>query len=395
MDLSYWITIPTYWDVGNGNEIRTVFDHPTPLHSDGTLARMLESFRCLKTKAPILIIVGTSQPDPDFLAHQKVESLLKPFAKEMDIFLVSEKNLPSINKHIQIPFLKIGSYGDIRNVQHAIPYLAGAQAVFGIDDDEIIVDPDYLDKGLASLGKPFGEDIIGGMAGPYFDSNGEYRLLDAPNLASEPNMFLKKNFFMNAALEKVMETKELKRSNVAFGGNMCVTRETIEKTCHDPYIPRGEDYDYVITALSQGVPFYYHPSMGIVHLPPDSTGSQAGDNVNKLVSDIKRFIYVREKFYYLAKLDEEYSVTVEELLPYPGIYLDKNIDMHKEGVEALLSRYPKNFNAQSAETLVKHAQEAAHKHIPIFLEYHRMWKRVLPEIGQSDIIKNEVMALRI
>ena len=59
-----------------------------------------------------------------------------------------------------------------------------------------------------------------------------------------------------------------------------------------------EDYDYVINAAMDGVFWYFCPELRIVHLPPDSTGSQAGDKLGKLVADIRRFIYMREKFRY-------------------------------------------------------------------------------------------------
>jgi len=57
--------------------------------------------------------------------------------------------------------------GNIRNVQLAVPFSQGADAVIGIDDDEIIEDPAFLSKVERWIGKKFNGDVIGGMAGPF------------------------------------------------------------------------------------------------------------------------------------------------------------------------------------------------------------------------------------
>ena len=396
--MEHWITVPTYWDTSGGKTPKTRFDHPTSLNEEGTMARMLESFKNLNTKAPVLIILGTNAPDPHFEAHKKVESILKPFAKAMDIFLVSESNLQNVNGLLSKGLLSLDGYGNIRNVQHAIPYLMGAQSVVGIDDDEIITDAYYLDKVLDHLGKPLNGDVVGGMAGPYFNGEGEYRLADASSLANEQNIFLKKNYYMNAALEKVMEppqTASITKSNVAFGGNMCVTRSTIEKVCHDPYILRGEDYDYVATAMMEGINFYFHPHIGIVHLPPDSTGSQAGDNHNKLECDIRRFIYVREKYYRMADNHPGQPAAIEDFMPYPGVYLDKGIDMRRQGVEALVSKYPGRFSESAAEDVLDEAIRIAKDKIDEFMELHCSWKVVLPAAAGDEGIRECILDMKI
>ena len=131
---------------------------------------------------------------------------------------------------------------------------------------------------------------------------------------------------MDEALKKVMsQDEEIVKSNVAFGGNMSISRKTIRNVCHDPYIPRGEDYDYVINARMKGLSFFFQPGMGIIHLPPDSTGSQAGDNVSKMLADIKRFIYMRKKMEY-----KEEAFDYDFLLPYPRIYLSEDLDLESQ-----------------------------------------------------------------
>ncbi|MBU4444898.1 glycosyltransferase, partial [bacterium] len=281
-----WIAVPTYWSYPTnkvGEEI-SIFDHPSALDSQGTLARTLECFTHLTMDFHVVIVVAVSHSDLSSKAHEKVLSIAKRFTDKLSIYLVSQENLGLVNRHLEEPMLRLDSYGNIRNVQLAVPYAMGADVVVGIDDDEIIEDRDYLEKVVRYIGKEYNGDFVGGMAGPYYDRNGSFQLEEAEELGEFKNIFRKKNSFMNEALKKVMREAPLKgivRSNVAFGGNMCMARKTIEQICHDPFIPRGEDYDYVINAKMKGINFYFQPDMKITHLPPDSPASQAGDNMKK------------------------------------------------------------------------------------------------------------------
>jgi GT2 family glycosyltransferase len=96
---------------------------------------------------------------------------------------------------------------------------------------------------------------------------------------------------------------------------MVMPRETIARVCHDPYIPRGEDYDYVINVAMAGIFWRFCPTMRIVHLPPDSTGSQAADTASKLLADIRRFIYMREKMRLHAERFPDERFDPDYLLP--------------------------------------------------------------------------------
>jgi len=383
-----WIAVPTYWTFPNGQpgEERTAFDHPTPLDEEGTLVRTLDAFRGFTGDFRVLVVAAGTNPALGADIHARVAGLIRPFAKDFPLFLASPANLPSLNALLSEPILSLDSYGNIRNVQLALPYLAGATCVAGIDDDEVVEDRDYPAKAAQYLGSIREGVAVGGKAGPYFDRDGEYRIAGAEQLAACPNMFLKKNFFMNEALKRVMEprgARELVKANVAFGGNMVMSRATIARICHDPYIPRGEDYDYVINAAMDGVLFFFQPDMGIVHLPPDSTGSQAGDKASKLVADIRRFIYMREKVRLYRELMPDGPLDERYLMPYPGVYLDPAIDLLAHGVVALNEKYPEYCSEWPPEILVTDAERTARVKAREFFDYQERWRRVLVRAGQT------------
>jgi len=387
MSFKTWITVPTYWGhpTGVSGPESFIYDHPTPLDILGTIPRMLDSFLKLEGDFSLFFIAGSVHKSIEQDVHRKVLSVLEPYSKRFkDILLLSDVNIGGINRLLPEPLLSLSSYGNIRNAQIAVPYLLGCENIIGIDDDEIILDTQYVNKALEYIGKVYNGDFVGGMAGPYFDSNGEFRIMGAESLENCTNMYEKKNYFMNEALKKVLSTPGLKISNVSFGGNMVISREVIETTCFDPYIPRGEDYDYVISAKTAGFNFYTRPDMPIVHLPPDSTGSQAGDSIRKLAADVKRFIYVKEKHTYHWENYPNERFDIAYVMPYPGVYLEKSIDeLLEDGRRCLVDVYPGNFDEKSAAEFVDNAYEAAKVKAREFFVYRELWRKSLTSMQSN------------
>ena len=378
-----WITIPTYWgDYGTPDNPPCIdFDHPTALNGEETLSRTLESICRLPGDFRLLIILAVTHPEYLTEAAHKVQQIIAHFHNLKRVFLATPEAAAEINRHLDDPILRMDSYGNIRNVQLFVPYCLGADYVIGIDDDEIIEDPKYLEKVLKAFSD---HSAAGGLAGPYFDREGEFRLKGAEALGKIDNIFLKKNFYMNEALKTAMARfSEVHRSVIAFGGNMVFTRKTISSVCHDPYIPRGEDYDYVINALMCGIYFFYHPEMGIVHLPPDSTGSQAGDNIRKLKADIRRFLYMKIKIEEHRKRFPEEAFSLKLLDPYPGAFLIDRDELVRQAKAALPEGYPEIIDRSTAEAFVEQAMEAASRKCGEFFEYRERWRRILSICGED------------
>ncbi len=395
-----WIAVPTYWThpAGELGENKTVFDHPTPLNQEGTLARTLESFTRLNGRFKVIIVAAGTSPAIGGRVHRRVAELIQPFARRLELYLASPANLDGLNQALSDPILKLDSYGSIRNVQLIVPFALGCDAVAGIDDDEIVPDVDFMTK-VARIGQSRADgQVIGGMAGPYYDARGQYAIEGAEELADCPNIFLKKNFFMNRAIARGMTQAEadgLIRSNVAFGGNMVMSRLNIARTCHDPYIARGEDYDYVINAAMDGIYYYFQPAMRITHLPPDSTGSQAADKQSKLLADISRFIYMQEKMRYHRQYFPQEAFDPSYLQPYPGPYLDPAVDLADEAVRSLDEKYPDFRRTNRPEDYAANALDMARIKAREFFEYRGRWRSVLDSLDKNDGFRAACGALKV
>ena len=381
-----WITIPTYWgDYGTPENPPCIdFDHPTAPDGNETLSRTMESICGLPGDFSILVILAVTHKEYLETVRKRVRSILAPYQKRKRLYLAAQEEVDQINiivnesrySTLKQPFLKLGSCGNIRNVQLFVPYCLGAEYLVGIDDDEIIEDTDYLRKTVAFL---TAEGGAGGLAGPYHDREGDYRIKGAEALEPLGNLFLKKNYFMNEAMKKSMRrSPEVHPNVIAFGGNMVFTRKTVGLVCHDPYIPRGEDYDYVINALMKGIRFYFHPEAGIVHLPPDSTGSQAGDNIRKLRADIRRFIYMSVKLEMHRHYFPNEYFDSNLLNPYPGAFAVESAELIKQGKIALKARYPDAMDERVVENFVDQAAAEAPGRVKEFFHYRELWERRLP-----------------
>ncbi|MBF9016904.1 MULTISPECIES: hypothetical protein [unclassified Oceanispirochaeta] len=386
-----WITIPTYWgDYGSPDNPPCIdFDHPTSPDGEETLSRTMGSLCRLSGDFNLLIVLAVTHIEYLQKVRKRVEQILEPFRSEKKLYLVTPTEVEQINSLLKTPLLKMDSYGNIRNVQLFVPYCSGAEFVIGIDDDEIVEDREYLKKALNAMNE---NDDIGGMAGPYYDREGEFRLKGAEALFQEENIFLKKNYYMNEALKIAMSGESSPApGSVAFGGNMVFRRDTIARVCHDPFIPRGEDYDYVINALMKGIRFYFHQDIGIVHLPPDSTGSQAGDNVRKLKADIRRFLYMKTKLTEHRKQCPQENFSYDLLNPYPGAFLDDSKDLPEHAVSALLKGYSDHFDAESSRDFVKQASEESVRKAAEFFNYRQLWHEQL-SLNSTDTVIGAAIA---
>jgi len=138
----------------------------------------------------------------------------------------------------------------------------------------------------------------------------------------------------------------------------------------------------------KGVNFYFQPSMSIVHLPPDSTGAQAADKMSKLMSDIRRFIYMQYKMKIHSERYPTERVPMDYVLPYPGPYLDLSVDLAAHAVRALDELYPEfRKNGGNPDALVADAVQTAKIKTDEFFEYRVKWEKAIRALEDNPKAK--------
>jgi hypothetical protein len=362
------LSIPTYWCGPEGRRAgEPVYDHPTCLGQEGTLARCLESIPDFEG-LHVNLVLATTSADIDAFARAKVGRILKeslPAGVEASIFGRPELSrlegkLRDRNLGHLIPLIGIEGYGHVRNASIFAALLLNMDALLLIDDDEVLVDgPEFLTRIHDHLAQ--GKQAL---AGYYLNKDSGYLLPDADQAWDEA---WGKREAMNQGFRQVIGAERITKTPFVFGGNMCMTKKVMTQVLFDPWITRGEDIDYLITAKSKGIDFLLDPALPVLHLPPSHSSSRW----KQVEQDVIRFIYQRDKLVALG-------VTPDALDPYPGLFLRDDMEQRLgKAVELLAEAYEEageEEKARAARALVTMA--ASRSQVPdisSFLKALDLW----------------------
>jgi hypothetical protein len=311
-----WVVIPTYWGKNGTKENPSdtgTFDHPTELDGIQTLERTIENITQFEDSFNILVLLAVTHKKYKSLAKARVEAILSKYKTQKDIYLICNDDIDEFNTKFNGSPLNLKTYGSIRNVQLAIPYFMGADYIIAIDDDEIISDKNYFKK-VSELMNNKDIDILSGV---YKNDKGSFLLPEVDS--KDLNPYVQKFNLINSVITNAMNNSlQPHKTYVGFGGNMIFSRKVIKSVCFDEYIPRGEDFDYILNALDANYSAYFDKSIPIVHLPIIHNDREGG---LKILNDIKRHIYTYYK-------KQSLNMNVNQDI-YPGEFL-KSIEKLKQ-----------------------------------------------------------------
>ncbi|MBT7782679.1 MAG: glycosyltransferase [Anaerolineae bacterium] len=372
---SIWIVIPTYW----GDADSGIYDHPTPLDEDGTLAFLLESL-CEQDSPPsfsALILVSTTKAEYASQATARVQQIIAPYIQKLNLHIADIKTAQFLDQELQtheidLQIASMRGYAAVRNLQLLIPAAMGAEVIIAIDDDEVLP-KNYLQQATKRIGKDFEGEKITGIAGPYLSEEGSPYISEAEKVS---NILVDKSVFMNETMRQLMAyPDELKKTPMALGGNMIFHRDLFTQVGFDPDITRGEDIDYLINACIEGQSFYFDPKLTITHLPPRHFEAP---QYAKMRQDVIRFIYEREKL-------SSHNLSPGDFLLYPGHLL--NEDFISAALEALRTvatpEIIKKFGAP--KEIIVLAQDYAKKRVRKYETFSTNWRKAVQALGIQKI----------
>jgi len=323
---NFTMVIPTYWGhaEGTGGREKTAFDNPTGLHTNGTLPRLLETLRIF-AELPGRIVVISVANDPEIapLVSDKVDRLIAAYRRRFDIVNLSQTTLDTIRRqlgHLGVSdqacgLLNLDNYAAVRNICGLAGVLNASPYTIFIDDDEVFTDPDFLRKIQSNMGRHIDGQAIEALAGYYLQPE-TYRL-DESKVPAWRAPYWNNAAAMNAAFDQVIgQGPRLQPTPFVFGGNMTVCLRVLKQVPFDPRITRGEDIDFLLNLRIYGITFYLDRTLAIKHLPPSSPQPAW----KKLREDALRFLYERKK------LNDHPQLNLNELQPYPGMFLGDDLE---------------------------------------------------------------------
>jgi glycosyltransferase involved in cell wall biosynthesis len=233
-------------------------------------------------------------------------------------FLFSSLNLKGLRNYLDhrnfkelSSLIDLKGFSKIRNTGLLLAQALSVEAVLFIDNDEVIEDPDFLNIACEHLDEEWNGKVVSGKGGFYVNRDGKILL---PPQHLWWRFLWNKAKGMNQVWEKILSSRDrLVSSPLLLGGNLVLHASLFQSIPFDPFIPRGEDTDYLINAYRWGFSLFFDPKLRIRHLHPERTTTFYNE---ELKGDIERFLYEREK------VKEGFDLDLD---PYPGYFLKRTL----------------------------------------------------------------------
>lgn len=393
------MVIPSYWARERGvgwKDGDAIYDHPTPLDSEGTLLRAIQSIEILNDKDFQLVIIAVATAeDIEKQVEKKVANIIKSASATtgVEILLFGSSNLKQVHellisdgKKEDIDLLKLRGYSNVRNLCTFISHILGSDVAVLIDDDEVFEDREFMSKAKEFIGKNIGGGIVNAVAGYYLQPDGNYQL----KKRFRPWMrYWDKYERMDEAFDKVIGTDpRLKETPFVFGGNMIIHRNLFNVVPFDPGVPRGEDIDFLITAKMFGFTFFLDNQLSIKHLPPSKTYPIW----MQLREDSNRFIYERAKIENQREKKGMNRVYPEDFDPYPGCFLKNDLEEKIEkSCKQLSEEYLAEGESRSSEEALKNIVLAKTDAVPKYdpfqsvCELQKRWQELMKYSSKREV----------
>ena len=392
--------IPTYWGRTGLKAGDAIYDHPTPLRAEGTLARALKSIKTLEEKPSLVLVIAVAtSKDIEEKVEKKVFGIVNSVSRTLGtrVLVFGYSHLARVHalilgegKEEYKPLLRLHGYSNVRNTALFLSHALGYEAVLFIDDDEVFEDPEFISKAKEFIGRKVRGKRIYGVAGYYLQPDGDYRIKKRFRRWMK---YWNKYEKMNEAFDRIIATEpRLKETPFAFGGNMVIHRNLFATIPFDPHVPRGEDVDFVISARMFGFRFFLDNQLSIKHLPP----RKAQPLWLRMRQDIYRFVYERVKIESQKDVKGATRVSPEDFDPYPGAFLRRDLMKKIEkSCRLLAEEYLARGDRKGYEETLKNVALAKTDAVPKFdafdrfCEFRKRW-RGLMRFARRREIRSEI-----
>jgi glycosyltransferase involved in cell wall biosynthesis len=354
--------------------------------------RAIESLNILEDQdfTLILTVCFDQTGGDEEVSFSEMDRLLREELKNLGLqraLIFSSQHLEQLRRYLEernfrnfYSLIDLKGFSKIRNTGLLLAQALSMDVAIFIDNDEVIEDPSFLMVACEYLNRKWKGKVVCGKGGFYVNPDGTILL---PSQHLWWRFLWNKTKWMNRVWEKILSSKErLVPSSLLLGGNLVLHRNLFSHVPFDPYIPRGEDTDYLINATQLGFCLLFDKQLQIKHLHPERTENfyQA-----ELRGDIERFLYEREK----TKVGLGMNLD-----PYPGCFLKWTLYPKAVLTSFFLSLdYLGRKEWKKAKRCIANLNSIFQKRNEGWLNYLRFrrdWEMMMKEIrtqGMNDILK--------
>jgi glycosyltransferase involved in cell wall biosynthesis len=381
------VIIPTYISSSRRrSEVKGIisnYDHTTNINEPGELGRCLDSLAHIKDVGLIIILVAADR-SVEAEAIQKVRNTAAAHSK-LNIMAIGQAELDIIRKrmedlNIEEVNTQIGlrGYGAVRNLGLLLANVFGFDVAIFLDDDEVIDDVDFIEKATYGIGKLTKNGIpILAKTGYYINDEGSYLSKWEDKWY---NRFWQQGEAFNEWISKALTGPRISRGNHVCGGCLAIHKESFLRIPFDPWIPRGEDLDYLLNLRMYGGDLWFDNQWFLRHLPP-----QTPHEGNRFRQDIFRWLYEYSKLEYSHSLIDLQKITAKSLEPYPGPFLEKGLRW-RISVTAFLrsfARPDKKAYRRAAKDARGEGTKYAQDNCTNYFAFQQIWPQIMVRLSSD------------
>lgn len=381
------VVIPTFWTRRKGrftDRLINVYDHPTPIDEEGTLAACLRSLEQVSGLGRVVIIVAATDASVEHEAEDHVRQIADSFPR-MDTLVFGPAELGSLHRRLEqlefsdmVPGVSLTGYGAVRNAGLLVAAALGCEAVVFLDDDEIVTDRDFLARAVEGLGMKTSEGkVIYAKSGLSTDESGSARIPDNGHWA---DAFWRVDEKFNSAMAEAIKPPRMRPSNIAVGGCLALHRDMYANVSFDPWVLRGEDIDYLINARMHGADVFMDNEWRVVHKPPSGPSEALA-----LRQDVYRFIYEHRKLEFARSQIDLRKLSAAALKPYPGDMVGSGVTWRAFVTAILHALTGKEFGAfiGVAKAALSGASRYARQNCDNYFAFQRRWPLAMDSLWED------------
>ena len=274
----------------------------------------------------------------------------------------------------------------MRNLGLVISNILGFDSVVFLDDDEVVEDPEFLIKAMYGLGKLTRREIpILAKSGYYLNAKGSFLSMSQNKWY---NHYWQQGSAFNNWITKAMSGPRLSRSNHVCGGCLSLHKQAYMRVPFDPWIPRGEDLDYLINLRMYGSDVWFDNQWYLVHLPP-----QERHEGHRFRKDIFRWIYEYHKIEFSQSQIDLLQIKPSSLEPYPGPFLERGLEKRIKRTALLrsLARPDRAAYRKAAHVATNEAIEYAQKYCDRYFEFQRIWMQIMAQTENDKVLQQALI----
>ena len=322
------IVIPSYW-AGDAASLNApgAYDHASAPSSercelDRCLAS-LEQVRGLPRVIVLLVCPQGAEPAIEarvrgiLAAHPDIRTML---VREREAAAVVDR-VGELAPKVRGEAVSLRGYGAIRNMGLAVAAVLGHDVVVFLDDDEVVLAPDFMEKALYGLGQQTRQGLpILAKSGYFYNKEGS-PLASTVKKTGFTSRWWTKRIEFNRWMEQALRSTRISRSNYVCGGCFALHARAFSRVAFDPYITRGEDLDYLFNMRLVGMDVWFDNAWAVKHLPPAQL-----EESPRFMQNVYRWYYERAKLAHAARRRDLNPVMASSLMPYPGPWISEGLD---------------------------------------------------------------------